>query len=241
VLEFLLAAAVELNSVHSVDYVQLHAREALVRIELGRPLAQRPSGYRTFHPAARVVLDLPDTFLPSDRRMLQPERGLVRSVRLLAHARGTRVVVELNAPAAYEVVPEGRVLLVTLRRTAPAPPIDRWQRFGAAPQHLLRDLRFERGSHGEARVLVDAAPASGIDVRQEGRRLIVSFRDTGVDPSAERRLDVMDFGTPVEAIEARRAGGDAFLVVQTSGSFEYSARQVDTAFILTVAPGRREP
>jgi type IV pilus assembly protein PilQ len=78
-------------------------------------------------------------------------------------------------------------------------------------------------------------------VRQEGRRLIVSFRDTGVDPSAERRLDVMDFGTPVEAIEARRAGGDALLVVQTSGSFEYSARQVDTAFILTVAPGRREP
>ena len=56
-------------------------------------------------------------------------------------------------------------------------------------------------------MLVDAAPASDIDVRQEGRR-----------------LDVMDFATPVEAIEARSAGRDALLVVQTSGSFEYSPR-----------------
>lgn len=230
--ELLLAAALELNAIRSVDYAQLHAREALVRIELERPLAQPPSGYRTLHPAARVVLDLPGVSV-TDEKPVQPERGLVRSIRLLGHARGTRVVIELSATAGYEVAAEGRVLLVTLRRTPPAPPGDRWQRFGAAPQHLLRELRFERGPHGAGQVLA-RTEAKAIHVEQQGRRLLVSFLDTGVE--AEQRLDVLDFATPVETIEARSRGRNALLVVQTSGSFEYSARQADGEFVLTVAP-----
>lgn len=238
-LEFLLAAAAHLNSVRSVDYALLHAGEALVRIELAAPLGERPPAYRTFHPAARVVLELPGTSVFPDKRTLQPERGLVRSVRLLGHARGTRVVIDLTGPAAYETSIEGNAVLVALRRTPAARPGDRWERFGAAPRHVLRDLRFERGAHGEALVFVDAAPASGIDVRQEGRRLIVSFLDTGVDASAERRLDVTDLATPVEAIEARSRGRDALLVVETRAAFEYSARQADGEFTLTIFPAPR--
>jgi len=234
-LEFLLLAAAQVNSVQSIDYASLHAGEVLIRIELAQPLAQRPSGFRTFHPAARVVLELPGTSVPHGKTV-QPERGFVRSVRLLGHASGTRVVIELTGPATYELAVEGKTLLVTLRRTPAARPGDRWERFGAAPQHLLRDLRFERGPGGEGRVLVNVAPTSGIDVRAQGRRLIVSFLDTGVDAAAEQRLDVLDFATPVEAIEARSRGRDALLVVETGGSIEYSARQADSEFTLTVAP-----
>ena len=236
-LEFALALA--LNSVQSVDYALLHAGEVLIRIELAQPLAQRPSGFRTFHPAARVVLELPDTSVSQDRKTIQPERGVVRTIRLLGHERGTRVVIDLTGPATYELVMEGKTLLVTLRRTPPARPSHRWERFGAAPQNLLRDLRFERGPGGEGRVLVNAAAASDIDVRQQGRRLIVSFLDTGVDPASERRLDVLDFATPIETIETRSAGRDALVVIETSGSFEYAARQSDGRFILTVAPNPR--
>jgi type IV pilus assembly protein PilQ len=183
-----------------------------------------------------LVLELPDTAVAQGKKTIQPERGLVRSIRLLGHASGTRVVLDLTGPATYELLTEGKTLLVTLRRTPPARPSHRWERFGAAPQNLLRDLRFERGPGGEGRVLVHAAAASGIDVRQQGRRLIVSFLDTGVDPASERRLDVLDFATPVEAIEARSAGREALLVVEVSGTFEYSARQSDGQFVLTVAP-----
>jgi type IV pilus assembly protein PilQ len=234
-LEFLLLAAAQFNSVQSVDYALLHAGEVLVRIELAQPLAQRPSGFRTFHPAPRVVLELPETSV-TDKKTIQPERGVVRSIRLLGHAKGTRVVIDLTGPATYETAVEGKTLLVTLRRTPAARPGDRWERFGAAPQNLLRDLRFERGALGEGRVSVNAAATTGIDVRQQGRRLLVSFLDTGVDAASERRLDVLDFATPIEAIEARSAGRDALLVVETSGSFEYAARQSDSVFTLIIAP-----
>jgi type IV pilus assembly protein PilQ len=233
-----LALALSLNTVQSIDYAALHAGEVLIRIELAQPLAQRPSGFRTFHPAARVVLELPATSA-AHKKTIEPERGLVRSIRLLEHASGTRVVIDLAGPATYELAMEGKTLLVTLRRTPPARPDKRWERFGAAPQNVLRDLRFERGAGGEGRVLVNTPPTTGIDVRLQGRHLIVSFLDTAVDAASQRRLDVLDFATPIEAIEARSAGRDALLVVETSAAFDYSARQSDAEFILSVSPSAR--
>jgi type IV pilus assembly protein PilQ len=233
-----LALALSLNAVQNIDYALLHAGEVLVRIELAQPLAQPPSGFRTFHPAARVVLELPETSVPH-KRTIEPERGFVRSIRLLGHASGTRVVIDLTGPATYELAMEGKALLVTLRRTPPPRPRARWERFGAAPQNLLRDLRFERGAGGEGRVLVNTAATTGIDVRLEGRRLIVSFLDTAVDAASQLRLDVLDFATPIEAIEARSAGRDALLVVETSAAFDYSARQSNAEFILSVSPSAR--
>jgi type IV pilus assembly protein PilQ len=233
-----LALAVALNSVLNIDYALLHAGEILVRIELAQPLEQRPSGFRTFHPAARVVLELPAMSV-AHKKTIEPERGFVRSIRLLGHASGTRVVIDLTGPATYELALEGKTLLVTLRRTPPARPGDRWQRFGAAPQNLLRDLRFERGVGGEGRVSVNTGATTGIDVRLQGRRLIVSFLDTAVDAASQLRLDVLDFATPIEAIEARSAGRDALLVVETSAAFDYSARQSNGEFILLITPSTR--
>ncbi|MGQ0547206.1 MAG: AMIN domain-containing protein [Betaproteobacteria bacterium] len=230
--ELLLAAAVQLNAVRSVDYAPLHAREALVRIELARPLAEPASGFRTIQPVPRVVVDLPGTSV-REGKSIRPERGLVRGVRLIGHARGTRLVIDLDAPAAYQVASEGTTLLITLRRTPPLPPSDRWQRFGAAPPHLLRELRFERAPDGAARILARTG-ASAIDVREQGRRIVVTFQDTGIE--AEQRLDVLDFATPVEAVEARSRGRDAVLLVEVAGGYEYSARQADAQFVLTVTP-----
>lgn len=235
--ELLLALSL-LNSVQSVDYAMVHAGETLIRIELARPLTQRPSGYRTFHPAPRVVLELPETSI-AGKKTVQPERGLVRSIRLLGHAKGTRVIIELAASATYDLALEGKALLVTLRRMPPVRPGERWERFGAAPQNLLRDLRFERGAGGEGRVLASAAAMTGIDVGQQGRRLIVRFLDAGIDAASQRRLDVMDFATPIEAIEARSSGRDALLLIETSGAFDYSARQSNAEFTLIVTPSLR--
>jgi type IV pilus assembly protein PilQ len=227
-----LLGSVQASELRSVDYAALHPGTALIRIGLTQPLAQPPSGFRTLHPAARVVLDLPGTTFAPERKIAQPERGLVRSIRLLRHGTGTRLVIELAAVATYETVMEGTALLVTLRRTPPAR--DRIQYFG--------DLRFERGALGEGLVIVTLPDERAyIDVRQQGRRVIVSFLGTRIEPSRQQRLDVLDFATPINAIEARGAGQDAQLVVETGTPFEYSARESRGEFTLTVAPALREP
>ena len=236
-------AVAQMNEVQSVDYAT-HPGSVLIRIGLKQPLAQRPSGFRTFHPAARVVLELADTGVAPDRKTIRPERGLVRGIHLMRRGTSTRVVIDLARPATYETTVEGNALLVTLHATPAVPSRDRPSFFGAAPpggRHLIRDVLFERGARGEGRVIVVSADGTaGIDVRQQGRRLIVSFLDSEIPPGKEQRLDVLDFATPIDAIESRRAGPDARVAIETHGAFEYSAHQSEAQFTLIVAPLRRE-
>lgn len=83
-------------------------------------------------------------------------------------------------------------------------------------------------------IVSPVSSGSRIDVRQQGRRLVVSFLDSNVE--RQERLDVLDFATPIEAIEARAVGPDARVVVEASGAYVYSARQSEDEFILAVVP-----
>ena len=85
------------------------------------------------------------------------------------------------------------------------------QRFAEArpgdAQHVLRDVDFRRGRSGEGRIVVDLSDnATGIDIQQQGRQLIVDFIKTSLPRNLERRLDVQDFGTPVRDRRHVRAG-----------------------------------
>ena len=56
-----------------------------------------------------------------------------------------------------------------------------------------------------------------------------------------RRLDVGDFGTPVRFVDTFEQGGNARIVVEPRGIWEYSAYQTDTQFIVEVKPVKEDP
>ena len=77
-------------------------------------------------------------------------------------------------------------------------------------QHALRDVDFRRGTNGEGRIVVELSDNStGIDIRQQGRLLIVDFIGAAVPRNLERRLDVQDFATPVVSVDTLAQGGNA--------------------------------
>jgi type IV pilus assembly protein PilQ len=56
-----------------------------------------------------------------------------------------------------------------------------------------------------------------------------------------RRLDVGDFGTPVRFVDTFDQGGNARMVIEPRGVWEYSAYQTDTQFIIEVKPVKEDP
>ena len=56
-----------------------------------------------------------------------------------------------------------------------------------------------------------------------------------------RRLDVGDFGTPVRFVDTFEQAGNARMVIEPRGIWEYSAYQTDTQFILEVKPVKEDP
>ena len=108
--------------------------------------------------------------------------------------------------------------------------------------HSLRDVDFRRGSNGEGRVIVDLSDAStGIDIRQQGKTLIVDFVKTSVPRNLERRLDVADFNTPVVTVDTFDQGGNTRMVIEPKGLWEHSAYQTDNRFIIEVKPIQEDP
>ncbi|MHB1592028.1 MAG: type IV pilus secretin PilQ, partial [Sulfuricella sp.] len=109
-------------------------------------------------------------------------------------------------------------------------------------KHALRDVDFRRGKGGEGRIVVDLSDTNtGIDIRTEGKSIIVEFINTTLPRNLERKLDVVDFGTPVQTVSTFAHGNNTRMVIEPKGLWEHSAYQIGRQFILDVKPIIEDP
>jgi type IV pilus assembly protein PilQ len=79
----------------------------------------------------------------------------------------------------------------------------------------LQAIDFRRGADGAGRVIVDLPSNQvGVDIRQQGSSLVVEFLRTTVPDSLRKRLDVTDFGTPIQAVTTTQSGDRVRMLVE---------------------------
>ncbi|MDE2592670.1 MAG: type IV pilus secretin PilQ [Burkholderiales bacterium] len=106
----------------------------------------------------------------------------------------------------------------------------------------LKDVDFRRGQDGAGRVVVDLPNNQvGVDIRQQGKNLVVEFARATLPERLRRSLDVTDFGTPVDSVAVSQAGDRVKLVVSPHGEWEHSAYQSDNQFVLEVRVRKTDP
>jgi len=85
--------------------------------------------------------------------------------------------------------------------------------------------------------VVDLSDTStGIDIRQQGQNLVVEFLKTTLPDSLRRRLDVVDFATPVQMVNTFQQGENVRMVIEPRGQWEHTAYQTETQFVVEVKP-----
>jgi type IV pilus assembly protein PilQ len=229
------------NAVQSVDTVTLPGGKVVVRVNLKNPLQATPAGFTVGNPP-RIALDLPDTGNAIGKNTVEANQGPLSSVNVVQAGTRTRLVLNLSKSVEYEAKLEGKSLLVSLGDVgASVAPINVAPKFAeAAPGdagHSIRDVDFRRGSTGEARIVTTLSDAqTGINIRQQAGGVVVDFIGTDLPKPLQRRLDVADFGTPVQIVETYALGGNTRMVIQPKGTWEYSAYQTDKNFIVEVKP-----
>ncbi|MCW5669993.1 MAG: type IV pilus secretin PilQ [Hydrogenophaga sp.] len=210
----------------------------VIRINTTQPLAALPTGF-TIQAPARIALDFPGVANAIGRNAVDINEGNLRSANVVQAGDRTRVVINLKQAAAYEAKIDGKTLLVVLERSQPvsattSPPsafAENRNRDVAA----LRDIDFRRGVGNAGRVVVELANNQvGVDIRQQGQNLIVEFLKTSLPEGLRRRLDVSDFGTPIQSVTTSQAGDRVRMVVTPTGNWEHSAYQSDNQFVLEV-------
>jgi type IV pilus assembly protein PilQ len=229
------------NVIQSID-VSTQAGTVIVKLGLKDAPANPPAAFTVNNPP-RVAFDFPSTANGLGKNSQDVNQGDLRTIRLGQSGGRTRVVFNLAKMVKYDAKIDGNSVIITLEGGAAAATAttDSSTAFAESKPtgegHAVRDIDFRRGRNGEAQIIVDLSdPSTGIDLRQQGKSVLVDFIQTALPPALERRYDVTDFGTQVENFEVTRSGANTRITIIPKGRWEQSAYQTDNRFIIEIKP-----
>lgn len=232
------------NSIQSVTG-SVQGGVEVIRVELAEPLTAIPTGFSIQTPA-RIALDFPGVGNAMGRSTVDINLGNLRSANVVQAGERSRVVLNLKASTAYKAEIQGKSLLISLDPIVAAAPSS------AAPAAFaenrnrdilpLKDLDFRRGTDSSGRIVVDLPNNQvGVDIRPQGQTLVVEFLKSALPEGLRRRLDVADFGTPVQSVTTFQAGDKVRMIVEPKGQWEHSAYQSDNQFVLEIRQQKVDP
>ena len=238
-------ALAQANSIENFE-VGEQGGKVVVRITTKEPLKGVPPNFAVANPA-RIALDFANTVNGLGRSAQEIAQGDLRSMNVVQGADRTRLVLNLRRTVVHETSVDGRTLLITLSApavaaTAPGGAAAHFAEGKSDTKHAIRDVDFRRGTAGEGRVIIDLSDTStGIDIRQQGQNIVVEFLKTSLPDNLRRRLDVVDFGTPVNTVSSFQQGENVRMVIEPKGAWEHNAYQSDTQFVVEVKPVAADP
>ena len=232
------------TAIKSITSVQQAGAE-MVRIELSEPLAELPNGF-TVQTPPRIAIDLPGVVSDLGRQQVEINQGNLRSAVVAQAGDRTRVVLNLRQASGYRAQLDGKTLLLMLDSapgvTAQGAEATHFAQSQNADAQTLKDIDFRRGNDGAGRVIVNLPSNQvGVDIQQQGQTLVVEFLRSQVPDSLRKKLDVSDFGTPVQMISTDQVGDRVRMTIQPKGTWEHSAYQSDNQFVLEVRPQKLDP
>ncbi len=226
-------------SLNEISFSTLPGDRVEVKLTLSEKVAE-PLHFAIDNPA-RIAVDLPGIGLKVPRKSQAIGVGMARSVVAVEAGGRTRVVLNLVKLVPYGLRVEGNAVFLTLESAGAAGNIAFAPGADTKKARRVNNVDFRRGENGEARVIITLSDSDTVvDTRQEGGQILVDIFASSLPEELQRRLDVVDFATPVTVVDTHARGNDVRMVLETKGSFEHIAYQSDNLFTLDVKPVAKE-
>jgi len=245
-----LALAADLQK---LDVASLPGDRVELKLTFDEPVSGSPKGYTIDEPA-RIALDLPGVQNKLGERNRELGLGNARSVTVVEANDRTRLIINLSNLAPYTTRAEGNNLYVLVGGAAPvassapvASPVATNSNWRAESEpavsaavssgRAISSLDFQRGSEGEGNVIVDLSdPNIRVDVEEQGGRVKLTFPNTRLPDELRVQLDVKDFATPVNFVNASSNGNNATIVIEPTGQYEHLVYQTDNRLTVSFKP-----
>lgn len=235
------------NRLQAVDVTALPGGRLNVQLQLSQPLTTAPISFTLSNPP-RIVFDLPNAMNATGKNVLPVNQGVLKSVQVAQASDRSRVVLNLSKPVQHQLQVQDQVLLVGLAQESADVPVaaataaKRFAEPEVAAAHKIQKIDFVRGKNGEGRILVDLSDSRvGVNVRNAGKTVVVDFADTELPEEFQRRLNVVNFNTPVLYVDALRHHHQAQIVIEPQGDWEQSAYQTDRRLVVDIRPLVKDP
>ena len=235
------------NKIESIDFSALTGGRVSIRVRLTEALVNPPASFTLNNPA-RIALDFPQTGNGLAKSNIPNAQGALKSVSIAQAKDRTRMVLNLTKTVGYNTVVSGKDVIITLQgNQASATNATTETRFAETKDsdqigHAISNVDFARGKNGEGRIIVDLSDANtGINIKQKGKQIVVDFANTDVPTELQRRLNVINFNTPVLYVDTMKQGKNGRMIIEPKGEWEQSAYQADKKFIIDVRQAVEDP
>lgn len=190
--------------------------------------AVQPEVFSTNLPP-RLALDFSGTTNGSNKRNMAVGTGGVKGLRVVSSNDKTRVVLDLMNAMQHEVMMNGNVVSLSLQSSRSLATRS------SAENTTVNMVDFRRGTEGQGVVQVSMSnPDAVINYSESLGKITVEISNSQLAADMDRKLDVIDFATPVTFVDARQSGGDVKIDVEVSGQYEKVIYQTGSEYNLEI-------
>ncbi|MBT8072802.1 MAG: type IV pilus secretin PilQ family protein, partial [Xanthomonadales bacterium] len=143
------------------------------------------------------------------------------------------VMVDLSMPVAYDYQSANGQVVLSISGSGSGSTVP--QSTGTE-KYTVQNVDFRRGEDGQSRVIVSLDQEnSNISVNSREGGLSVDIFDAKLPEALNQRLDVVDFATPVQIIDAGEMGSVVRVELEVSGLYEHMAYQSGNDWVIEVS------
>ena len=214
------------NSLENIAFSSMPGDKIQIKMEFSEQ-APDPKIF-TIDVPARIVLDFKDTDLKLNKKKQAIGVGMARSIKAVESQGRTRVVVNLTSLTEYKTKTKDNILYLTLNKANTT-----GNKY--ASKQSVRDIDFKRGSKGEGHIIINFNEnIENITLKDEGEKIIVNMKNVSLPKDLERRLDVVDFATPVQLIDTYAEGNNVRMVIDAKGEYDHLGYQMGNRFTIEI-------
>jgi len=176
---------------------------------------------------------------------MEVKRGAVDSVVVIGTEARARIIVNLVASVPFESQQsDSEIILLIDQLVTGQQPVPGRSGLGlqdgvatVSDPHHVTTVDFRRGPNGSGRVMIGLDRENvRVTVREVQGEIVLDFADTVLGDDLERRLDVFDFATPVQFVDAFSLNDRTRIVLSALGAYDYVGFQSGKTFSVEVTP-----
>ncbi len=201
------------------------------------------AGGYTIEKPARISLDLPGVNSKLKTKYHKIGFGNARTATVVNAKDRARVIVSLGELVPYAIESSSDRLFVSMGKAIDASEKPQTQMASRgngennAARSTIMNVDFRRGEQDDGQVqILLSNPKANVDIQQQGKKIIVTLKDTVLPENMRRRLDVVDFSTPVKFVDANMEGTNTVIYIEPEGQYDYLAYQADGVLSVNVKP-----